>query len=171
MEPAEGQEVGLLRERPERDLREAEGHLEGGGREGDVQAGPVVPAEGPREFWKNIEQGIDAAEDVPADRWFVDPDDAYSPEVPSADRVYARRACLLGDVELDTEGLGLDAQMLERLDPMFRVALRAAQEAVADARAETLDRERPARRSWGRGTKQKATEKNIRNCWKIFIKY
>jgi acyl transferase domain-containing protein len=61
-----------------------------------VGFGGVFPgAEGPREFWKNIEQGIDAAEDVPADRWFVDPDDAYSPEVPSADRVYARRATRL----------------------------------------------------------------------------
>jgi acyl transferase domain-containing protein/3-hydroxymyristoyl/3-hydroxydecanoyl-(acyl carrier protein) dehydratase len=108
-----------------------------------VGFGGVFPgAEGPREFWRNIEQGVDAAVDVPAERWFLDPDDAYSPEVPAPDRVYARRACLLGDVDLEPEGLGLDAQMLERLDPMFKIALKAAQMAMSDGQLETLDRDR-----------------------------
>ena len=108
-----------------------------------VGFGGVFPgAESPEEFWKNIERGEDAAADVSPGRWNIDPDEVYSPEVATADRVYARRACLLDDVDLDTDDLAIDADILDRLDPMFRLALRAAQLAIEDARPGTLGRER-----------------------------
>ena len=66
----------------------------------------------------------------------------YSPEVGTADRIYARRAGLLLDIELDVDELAIDADLLDRLDPMFRVALRAAQMAMADGLPETLNRDR-----------------------------
>ena len=108
-----------------------------------VGFGGVFPgAESQKDFWRNIERGEDSARDVPSDRWYLDPDEAYSPEIAAADRVYSRRACLLGDFELDSNGLSIDTQILDGLDPMFRVALYAAQMAVADARPDTLDRDR-----------------------------
>ena len=108
-----------------------------------VGFGGVFPgAQSPQDFWSNIERGNDAAVEVPSRRWYLDPDEAYSPEIATADRVYSRRAGLLGEIDLDTDDLGIDADLLERLDPMFRVALRAAQMAVADGLPETLDRDR-----------------------------
>jgi len=108
-----------------------------------VGFGGVFPgAESLEDFWRNIEGGQDASAEVPPERWNVDPDEAYSPEISAADKVYSRRACLLGDIGLDTEGLGIDPHILDRLDPMFRLALRAAHMAVEDARPETLDRDR-----------------------------
>lgn len=108
-----------------------------------VGFGGVFPgAESPKDFWRNIQRGKDSAVDVPSERWYVDPDEAYSPEIPAADKVYSRRACLLGDIDLDTDGLGIDEHLLDRLDPMFRLALRAAQMAVEDAGPETFDRDR-----------------------------
>ena len=108
-----------------------------------VGFGGVFPgAESPKDFWRNIERGEDATAEVPPERWYVDPDDAYSPEIATADRVYSRRAGLLGDIDLDTDGLAIDAHVLDGLDPMFRLALRAAQMAVEDARPETLHRDR-----------------------------
>jgi len=46
------------------------------------------------------------------------------------------------DIELNVDELSIDADLLDRLDPMFRVALRAAQMALADGLPETLDRDR-----------------------------
>ena len=108
-----------------------------------VGFGGVFPgAESPQDFWSNIERGNDAVVEVPSGRWYLDPDEAYSSEIASADRVYARRAGLLLEIDLDTDDLGIDAHLLDRLDPMFKVALRAAQMAVADGLPETLDRDR-----------------------------
>ena len=95
-----------------------------------------------QDFWTNIERANDAAIEVPPGRWYVDPDEAYSPEIGAPDRVYARRAGLLDEINLDTDVLGIDTDLLDRLDPMFRVVLRAAQMAVADGLPETLDRNR-----------------------------
>ncbi|MEE2899539.1 MAG: beta-ketoacyl synthase N-terminal-like domain-containing protein [Gemmatimonadota bacterium] len=108
-----------------------------------VGFGGVFPgAASSQEFWRNIERGEDAAADVLPGRWRIDPDEAYSSEIAVADKVYSRRACLLGDIDLDPEGLGIDPHLVERLDPMFRVALRAAQIAVEDGQSESLNRDR-----------------------------
>jgi acyl transferase domain-containing protein/3-hydroxymyristoyl/3-hydroxydecanoyl-(acyl carrier protein) dehydratase len=108
-----------------------------------VGFGGVFPGgDSPQDFWSNIERGNDAAIEIPSGRWHVDPDEVYAPGVATEDRVYARRAGLLGEIELDTDALAIDPDLLDRLDPMFRVALRAAQMAVADGMPETLDRDR-----------------------------
>ncbi len=108
-----------------------------------VGFGGVFPgARSLRELWGAIERGEDAAAEVPVGRWHLDPDQAYSPEIAAADRVYTRRACLLEDFELETENLAIDAHFLDRLDPMFRVALRAAQMAVEDAGPEAIGADR-----------------------------
>ncbi len=48
------------------------------------------------EFWQNILSAKDAAIDVGADRWRLNPDDLYSPKL-EADKVNSRRACLIQD--------------------------------------------------------------------------
>jgi len=93
-------------------------------------------------FWENIRGGVDAAADVRPGRWFLDPDGAFASELGAADKVYSRRACLVDEVALDADGLALDPELLERLDPMFRIALRAAQDALESAGPETIDRDR-----------------------------
>jgi acyl transferase domain-containing protein/3-hydroxymyristoyl/3-hydroxydecanoyl-(acyl carrier protein) dehydratase len=108
-----------------------------------VGFGGVFPgAENPKDFWRNIARGHDAAVEVSPGRWYVDPDEAYASGIADPDKVYSRRACLLGDIDLDPDGLRVDPHVLDGLDPMFRLALRAAQMALEDAGPETVNRER-----------------------------
>ncbi len=59
-------------------------------------------------FWENVRSGADAAVEVPSERWLLDPQDVYTDEVAAADKVYSRRACLVGDVSFDDEDLDLE---------------------------------------------------------------
>ena len=95
------------------------------------------------EFWTNIEGGVDASAEVPASRWALDPNTAFAPEIGAPDHVCSRRACLIqGPVEVDGAGLSIDPERLRGLDPMFLLAVRAAQIALADVGPERLDRDR-----------------------------
>ncbi|MBN2490559.1 MAG: polyketide synthase, partial [Planctomycetes bacterium] len=93
-------------------------------------------------YWSLIAAGRSAAADVPPDRWRLHPETAYRAGEPLADRVYSRRACLLGPFEPDLAGLGLAPELLARLDPMAHVALHAARAALAGARLKAIDPER-----------------------------
>ena len=94
------------------------------------------------QFWTNIEGGIAATREVPPDRWLLDPLDAYDPVVGRPDHVYSTRGCFVEGFRLDPEGLDLAPALLERLDPMFHLALHAGRAAWRDARTEDVDRSR-----------------------------
>jgi len=93
------------------------------------------------EFWQNILSAKDTAIDVGADRWRVEPDDLYSPNL-NADKVNSRRACVIEDFEFNPEGLNIDADLLTRLDPMFQILLHAGRDAWADTKTEKINKER-----------------------------
>jgi acyl transferase domain-containing protein/3-hydroxymyristoyl/3-hydroxydecanoyl-(acyl carrier protein) dehydratase len=82
-------------------------------------------------FWATIESGRSAARDVPAGRWILPPEQAYRDEIPHADAVYSRKGCFLDPIEAPT-GTDVDTALLDGLDPVFHVAARAAQAALAD---------------------------------------
>jgi len=93
------------------------------------------------EFWQNILSAKDAAIDVGADRWRLNPDDLYSPKL-EADKVNSRRACLIQDFEFNPEGFNVDAGLLNRLDPMYQILLQAGRDAWADANTSAIDKRR-----------------------------
>ncbi len=114
-----------------------------GGRVAIVGIGGIFPrSPNLARFWANMEAGVDAAREVPPGRWPLDPADAYHPRVATPDRVYSTRGCFVEDFRLDPEGLDLDPALLDRLDPMFHLALHAGRAAWRDARTAEVDRSR-----------------------------
>lgn len=109
-----------------------------------VGYGGIFPqARDAEQFWHNVRQAVDCAEEVPADRWVLDPDRAFHPEKGHEDRVYSRRACLVdGDFRVDATDLGLDEAELASLDPMFHLVLHAGKTAYRHAQPTKLDPER-----------------------------
>ncbi len=93
------------------------------------------------EFWQNILNAKDTAIDVTADRWRLQPDELYSPEL-APDKVNSRRACLIQDFEFNPEGLNVDAELLNRLDPMYQILLHAGRDAWNDAKTDAINKER-----------------------------
>src|SRR5262249_46492166 len=94
------------------------------------------------QFWANIVAARDATGEVPPARWAVDPGEVFDPRVGQADCVYSTRGGFVEDFHLDPEGLDLDPGLLDRLDPMFHLALHAGRQAWRDAVTEGLDRRR-----------------------------
>ncbi len=93
------------------------------------------------EFWQNILDARDTAIDVGADRWHLDPGDLYSADL-DPDKVNSRRACLIQDFEFDPAGFNVDPDLLTRLDPMYQILLHAGRDAWADAKTDSINKER-----------------------------
>ncbi|GJM05307.1 MAG: hypothetical protein DHS20C09_12980 [marine bacterium B5-7] len=107
-----------------------------------VGIGGVFPgARNLDEFWQNILSAKDTATDVGADRWRLDPADLYSPEL-EADKVNSRRACLIQGFEFNPDGFDVDADLLNRLDPMYQILLHAGRDAWADTNTSAIDKSR-----------------------------
>ena len=77
-------------------------------------------------FWANVNGAKDATTEVPAGRWALAPDQAFDPAISRADKVYATRGGFVGPLQADHAGLTLDPALLNRLDPVFHLALHAA---------------------------------------------
>jgi acyl transferase domain-containing protein/3-hydroxymyristoyl/3-hydroxydecanoyl-(acyl carrier protein) dehydratase len=93
-------------------------------------------------FWALVASGRDATRDVPPGRWLLDPSDAFDPRVAAPDRVYSTRGGFVEEFRFDPEGLDLDPGLVDRLDPMFRLALQAGRAAWRDGRTDELARSR-----------------------------
>ncbi len=94
------------------------------------------------QFWANVRDCVDATSDVPPARWLIDPAQAFNPRIALLDHVYSRRGGFVNRPRLDPAGLDLDGLLLERLDPLFHLALFAAREAWKDARTTDVERRR-----------------------------
>ena len=93
------------------------------------------------EFWQNILAAKDSAIEVGADRWRLKPDELYSPTL-EADKVNSRRSCLIQNFEFDPEGFNVDADLLNRLDPMYQILLHAGRNAWVDTNTNAIDKRR-----------------------------
>ncbi len=91
------------------------------------------------QFWSNICNCVDSITDVPPGRWLIDPSEAFDSQVALADHVYSKRGGFVALDRLDLEGLDLDGMTPDRLDPVFRIALHAANQAWRDARTEHVE--------------------------------
>jgi acyl transferase domain-containing protein/3-hydroxymyristoyl/3-hydroxydecanoyl-(acyl carrier protein) dehydratase len=90
-------------------------------------------------FWGNIAQGIDSGRDVPPERWVLSPQRAFAPGGPQADRTYSTWGCYLDGIPDEFPGLTVNPRELEQLDPLVRIGLKAAADAVEDARSPRVD--------------------------------
>jgi acyl transferase domain-containing protein/3-hydroxymyristoyl/3-hydroxydecanoyl-(acyl carrier protein) dehydratase len=108
-----------------------------------VGYGGVFPgAEGPEQFWTNIVTGVDATTEVPPGRWVVPRSEVFDPAGPRLDKVYATRGGFVSDLALDLAGIGLDDELLHRLDPVFHLAIVAGNAAWRSAQTASLDPDR-----------------------------
>ncbi len=94
------------------------------------------------ELWSILLDGKDATSEVPDGRWLIDPVEALDPRIALADHVYTTRGGFVDGPRFDPAGTGLDPALLDRLDPVFHLALLAASQAWHDARTEPIDRRR-----------------------------
>jgi PfaB family protein len=92
-------------------------------------------------FWHNIINKVDATTDVPEDRWIVAADSIYHP-TPRPDKAFSKRACLIQDFKFCPEGIDLDPDLLETLDPLYHIVLHAGREAFNDCVTSSIDKER-----------------------------
>jgi len=107
-----------------------------------VGIGGVFPgARNLDEFWQNILDTKDTAVNVGSDRWRIQPDELYSPEL-APDKVNSRRACLIQNFEFNPDGFDVDATLLNRLDPMYQILLHAGRDAWADAKTDRINKQR-----------------------------
>lgn len=93
------------------------------------------------EFWQNILDAKDTAIEVGTDRWRLEPDELYSADL-APDKVNSRRACLIQDFDFDPAGFNVDADLLQRLDPMYQILLHAGRDAWADVKTGSINKER-----------------------------
>src|SRR5262245_1064939 len=104
--------------------------------------GIFAASESPDRLWAHVLAGADVTREVPRDRWLVDPAEALDPRVARPDHVYTTRGGFVGPIRFDPTGTDLDPALVERLDPVFHLALAAASQAWRDARTEPVDRRR-----------------------------
>src|SRR5579871_6471143 len=92
-------------------------------------------------FWQNVANGIDASRDVPPGRWLLDPEDVLAPGIAVADHVHTSRGYYLDEIP-EPPADGIDRELLNRLDPVFRLILHAGKQAFAEAASPAIDRSR-----------------------------
>lgn len=92
-------------------------------------------------FWSIIAGARATAREVPRERWSVWPV-VHAGEPPRPDSVASRRACLIDGFTPELDGLCLDAETLDGLDPMFRLLLHTGRGAWRDAHTAAVDPER-----------------------------
>jgi acyl transferase domain-containing protein/NADPH:quinone reductase-like Zn-dependent oxidoreductase/NAD(P)-dependent dehydrogenase (short-subunit alcohol dehydrogenase family)/acyl carrier protein len=88
--------------------------------------------ETPKAFWQLLCDGVDAIEEVPADRWNIE--DYYDADPTAPGKMNTRWGGFLPKVdEFDAEFFGISPREAIRVDPQHRLLLEVAWEALEDA--------------------------------------
>jgi 3-oxoacyl-(acyl-carrier-protein) synthase/SAM-dependent methyltransferase len=89
-------------------------------------------ASGPAEFWKLLENGVDAISDMPGNRWDVAT--RYDPDPEAPGKIATRFGGYLRDVDaMDPKRLGISPREAATMDPQQRILLEVAWEALEHA--------------------------------------
>ncbi len=88
--------------------------------------------ESPDDYWKLLEDGVDAIREVPEDRY--DLDDYFDPDQNAPGRIYSRWGGFLDQVDqFDASFFGINPREATNLDPQQRLVLEVAYEAFQNA--------------------------------------
>jgi acyl transferase domain-containing protein len=89
-------------------------------------------ASGPAEFWKLLENGVDAISDMPGNRWDVAT--RYDPDPEAPGKIATRFGGYLRDVDaMDPKRFGISPREAATMDPQQRILLEVAWEALEHA--------------------------------------
>ena len=88
-------------------------------------------AKNTREYWHNIINGRDVIREVSPERW--DPAAYFDPDPQTADKVYSKWGGFINDVAFDPTDYGIPPASLAAIEPIQLLALKVAQQALADA--------------------------------------
>lgn len=94
------------------------------------------------DFWTNIRDGKDLSEESLAERWVADKADIKATFAKQPDKLTNTRGYFVKDWHCDSTDLDIDQRLLDQLDPVFHLTLKAAKEAFFDSKWETVDRAR-----------------------------
>ncbi|MGB6010146.1 MAG: beta-ketoacyl synthase N-terminal-like domain-containing protein, partial [Desulfobacterales bacterium] len=90
-------------------------------------------------FWQNIVDKVDTACEVPRSRWIAEPDFMVHPD-PMPDKAFSKQACLINDFKFDPQGIDLDKDLLNALDPLHQMALHTGREALSSCGTASIDK-------------------------------
>ncbi|HXV37917.1 MAG TPA: beta-ketoacyl synthase N-terminal-like domain-containing protein [Myxococcota bacterium] len=83
-------------------------------------------------FWQLLRDGVDAIQEIPADRWNVET--FYDPEPGTPGKINAKWGGFVDDIDqLDAEFFGISPREALRMDPQQRLLLEVAWEGLEDA--------------------------------------
>lgn len=88
-------------------------------------------AQGLREYWHNIVNGVDAIREVSDDRWPARL--LFDPRRGVADKVYAKWGGFLDDIAFDPQRYGIAPATLAAVEPAQLLTLEVARQAIEDA--------------------------------------
>src|SRR5262249_37709536 len=86
----------------------------------------------PETFWRLLRDGVDARQEVPADRWDIDA--YYDPDPDAPGKMYSRWGAFIEDADkFDAGFFGLAPREAISMDPQQRVLLETAWQALENA--------------------------------------
>ena len=88
-------------------------------------------------FWKDILEGRDLIDDVPASHWLIE--DYYDPDPTVPDKTYAKRGAFLKKVDFDAMAWGVPPNIVPETDTSQLLALIVAQQVLQDATRGAID--------------------------------
>jgi len=92
-------------------------------------------------FWQNIISRVEAIKAIPDHRWIVNPESIYQPEY-KTDFACSKRAGLIEDFTPDADGIDIDPDLINSLDPLYRLTLSAGRDAFLECKISTIDKKR-----------------------------
>jgi PfaB family protein len=93
------------------------------------------------QYWHNILNKVDAAREVPPERWTLPAQQVVNLS-PAPDKAFNNRACLIEDLGFDPAEFHLDHALLSELDPVHQLVLKAGRQAFKNSPLEALDKGR-----------------------------
>jgi acyl transferase domain-containing protein/NAD(P)H-dependent flavin oxidoreductase YrpB (nitropropane dioxygenase family)/NAD(P)-dependent dehydrogenase (short-subunit alcohol dehydrogenase family) len=97
-----------------------------------VGMGALLPgADGPKKYWENILDRIDAITEVPRHRW--DARLYFDENRDAKDKIYSKWGGFIGDVLFDPMKFGMPPRSVKAVDPMQLMALEVAARTLEDA--------------------------------------
>lgn len=92
-------------------------------------------------FWKVVKEGKNTCKEVPTDRWRF-PSESLTSSTTKPDHVITNRGFFVDDLTFDPRGLNIDKELLNQLDPLFHLTLKAGKEAFDDCQSEKINRDK-----------------------------